>query len=458
MATIPNVSNLTANSAEILNTIRANASPMYRSTIPVVDYNNLDTLRAVGSILMDYPGLKNEFISTLVNRIGRVILTSKMYSNPWAVFKKGMLEFGETVEEIFTNIANPNNFDPETAETNVFKRVIPDVRTAFHVMNYQKFYKATVSNDQLRQAFLSWEGITNLISGIVDSLYTGANYDEFIVMKYLIARLALDGDIASTSLGSSSTPAQNVTTIKGVSNQFEFLSSDYNISGVKNNTLKNEQYLILNADFAAQVDVEVLAVAFNMDKAEFMGHVITVDNFAKLDNDRLALLFSDNPNYVPIDGDSLTALQTIKAVLVSKDWFMVFDNFQNFTEQYNGEGLYWNYWYHTWKTFSASPFANAMLFTTEDIAVNGITVTPATATVVKGSTQQFKAAVDVSGFAPQGVTWSVSGSSAVSSGTSVNQYGLLTVGADESNTSLTVKATSVYSDSVSDDATVTVTT
>ena len=458
MATIPNVSNLTANSAEILNTIRANASPMYRSTIPVVDYNNLDTLRAVGSIQMEYPGLKNEFISTLVNRIGRVILTSKMYSNPWAVFKKGMLEFGETVEEIFTNIANPNNFDPETAETNVFKRVIPDVRTAFHVMNYQKFYKATVSNDQLRQAFLSWEGITNLISGIVDSLYTGANYDEFIVMKYLIARLALDGDIASTSLGSSSTPAQNVTTIKGVSNQFEFLSSDYNISGVKNNTLKNEQYLILNADFAAQVDVEVLAVAFNMDKAEFMGHVITVDNFAKLDNDRLALLFSDNPNYVPIDGDSLTALQTIKAVLVSKDWFMVFDNFQNFTEQYNGEGLYWNYWYHTWKTFSASPFANAMLFTTEDIAVNGITVTPATATVVKGSTQQFKAAVDVSGFAPQGVTWSVSGSSAVSSGTSVNQYGLLTVGADESNTSLTVKATSVYSDSVSDDATVTVTT
>ena len=458
MATIPNISKLTANSAEILNTIRSNASPMYRSTIPVVDYNNLDTLRAVGSILMDYPGLKNEFISTLVNRIGRVILTSKMYSNPWAVFKKGMLEFGETVEEIFTNIANPNNFDPETAETNVFKRAIPDVRTAFHVMNYQKFYKATVSNDQLRQAFLSWEGTTNLISGIVDSLYTGANYDEFIVMKYLIARLALDGDIPSTSLGSAATPQQNVTTIKGVSNQFEFLSGDYNISGVKNNTLKNEQYLILNADFAAQVDVEVLAVAFNMSKAEFMGHVITVDNFAKLDNERLALLFGDDPNYVPIEGDSVTALQTIKAVLVSKDWFMVFDNFQNFTEQYNGEGLYWNYWYHTWKTFSASPFANAMLFTSEDIAVNGITVTPATATVVKGGTQQFKAAVDVSGFAPQGVAWSVSGSSAVSSGTSVNQYGLLTVGADEGNTSLTVKATSVYNGSVSDDATVTLTT
>lgn len=458
MATIPNVSNLTANSAEILNTIRANASPMYRSTVPVVDYNNLDSLRTVGSILMDYPGLKNEFISTLVNRIGRVILTSKMYSNPWAVFKKGMLEFGETIEEIFTNIANPNNFDPATAETNVFKRVIPDVRTAFHVMNYQKFYKATVSNDQLRQAFLSWEGITNLISGIVDSLYTGANYDEFIVMKYLIARLALDGDITSTSLGSAATPQQNVTTIKGVSNQFEFLSSDYNISGVKNNTLKNEQYLILNADFAAQVDVEVLAVAFNMSKAEFMGHVITVDNFAKLDNDRLALLFSDNPNYVPIEGDSLTALQTIKAVLVSKDWFMVFDNFQNFTEQYNGEGLYWNYWYHTWKTFSASPFANAMLFTTEDITVNEIAVTPATATVVKGGAQQFKAAVNVSGFAPQGVTWSVSGTSAVSSATSINQYGLLTVGADEGNTTLTVKATSVYNDSVSDDATVTVTT
>ena len=31
-------------------------------------------------------------------------------------------------------------------------------------MNYQKYYKTTIQNDQLRQAFLSWQGITDLIA------------------------------------------------------------------------------------------------------------------------------------------------------------------------------------------------------------------------------------------------------------------------------------------------------
>ena len=60
----------------------------------------------------------------------------------------------ETIEEIFVNIAKPFQFDPEVAENTVFKREIPDVRSAFHIMNYQKYYKATIQNDQLRQAFL----------------------------------------------------------------------------------------------------------------------------------------------------------------------------------------------------------------------------------------------------------------------------------------------------------------
>ena len=138
-----------------------------------------DSIREIGAVIMDYPALQNEFLSALVNRIGRVILTSKSYDNPWAMFKKGMLEFGESIEEVFVNIAKPFQYDPQIAESNVFKREIPDVRSAFHIMNYQKFYKATISNDQLRQAFLTIDGITDLIAKIVDAMYTGANYDEF---------------------------------------------------------------------------------------------------------------------------------------------------------------------------------------------------------------------------------------------------------------------------------------
>ena len=172
MATKPTIKTLTNSSVDILNAIRNNASTNYKDYVPQATADS-ESIREIGAVIMDYPALQNEFLSALVNRIGRVILTSKSYDNPWAMFKKGMLEFGESIEEVFVNIAKPFQFDPQVAESNVFKREIPDVRSAFHIMNYQKYYKATISNDQLRQAFLSIDGITDLIAKIVDAMYTG---------------------------------------------------------------------------------------------------------------------------------------------------------------------------------------------------------------------------------------------------------------------------------------------
>ena len=174
MPTRPNVRNLTATSVDILNAIRNNASSNYRDYIPEAN-ESLESVRSIGAVLMDYPHLQNEFLNALVNRIGRVIITSKMFDNPWNVFKKGMLEFGETIEEVFVELTKPFEYDPEVAESEVFKREKPDVRAAFHILNYQKFYKTTVQREQLRQAFLTWTGITDLIAKIVNAMYASAN-------------------------------------------------------------------------------------------------------------------------------------------------------------------------------------------------------------------------------------------------------------------------------------------
>ena len=407
MATKPKVVTLTNSSVDILNVIRENASQNYRDYVPKATAD-ADAIRQIGAVIMDYPNLQNEFLSALVNRIGRVLITSKMYSNPWAMFKKGLLEFGETIEEIFVNIAKPFQFDQAVAESEVFKREIPDVRAAFHIMNYQKFYKATISNDQLRQAFLSWEGITDLIAKIVDAMYTGANYDEFLTMKYLLARHILDGHMYPVQIPTVSTENMKtiVSDIKGISNAMEFLSTEYNLTGVATHTPKADQYMLINSKFDAVMDVEVLASAFNMEKAEFLGKRVLVDSFGKLDIARLAVLFKDDPTYIEPTSDELTALDKIPAVIVDKDWFMIFDNYQNFTEQYNGQGLYWNYWYHVWKTFSVSPFANNALFVPGTPSVTSVTVTPDTATVTKGQSIQLNATVKTANFAPQSVTWS----------------------------------------------------
>lgn len=453
MSTVPKIVTLTNSSVDVLNAIRNNASTNYRDYVPIATAD-ADSVRTIGAIIMDYPALQNEFLSALVNRIGRVLITSKMYSNPWAMFKKGLLEFGETIEEIFVNLAKPYQYDPAVAETNVFKREIPDVRAAFHIMNYQKYYKATISNDQLRQAFLSWQGITDLIAKIVDAMYTGANYDEFQTMKYMLARAILDGKMPPTEIAAVNSDNMKtiVSTIKGISNKLTFMSSDYNAAGVATYTAKDDQYMLVNSNFDATMDVEVLAAAFNMDKASFSGHRVLVDSFGSLDTARLSLLFANDPTYEEIDAGELAELDAIPAVLVDKNWFMIFDNFQNFTEQYNGEGLYWNYWYHVWKTFSVSPFANSTVFVAGAPAVVSVAVTPASATVEPGQSVQLSANVVTTNFAPKSVTWSVDSEHAT-----VDNRGKVTVlSTAPASTSITVTATSTYDNTKKGTATISI--
>lgn len=404
---MPQQVTLTNSSVDILNVIRNNASQNYRDYIPQATAGG-ESIREVGGVIMDNPQLQNEFLSALVNRIGRVLITSKMFDNPLSIFKKGMMEFGETVEEIFVNIAKPFQYDANGAESTVFKRENPDVRAGFHILNYKKFYKSTIEQENLRQAFLSWQGITDLIAKIVDSMYTGANYDEFQTTKYMLAKHILKGRMFPVTIPTVEVNNMKdiVSTIKGVSNSLEFMSNKYNITGVKTFTNKDDQFLLVDSKFDAIMDVEVLASAFNMDKAQFMGHRVLVDSFGSLDVERLDVLFADDPTYTTFTEAQLTALNSIPAVLVDRDWFMIFDNLFNFTEQYNGQGLYWNYWYHVWKTFSISPFANNALFIPGTPAVTSVTVSPATVSAGIGQRVQLSAVTVTENFAPQVIDWS----------------------------------------------------
>ena len=455
MPNIPYKSTLTGNSVQIINAIRNDATVDYKTYVPYATPDS-DCIRKIGAIIMDNPNLQNQFVNALINRIARVIVSSKSYENPWAMFKKGLLEFGETVEEIFVNLAEPFTYNPDTAETNWMVQQIPDVKSAFHVINYTKFYKTTIRNDQLRQAFLSWDGITDLIARIVDSLYAATNYDEFQTMKYMIARQILDGGIKIVNIPAVETANMNtiVSTIKGVSNNFEFMGTSYNRAGVYNYTNKNDQYIILNSKFEAQMNVDVLASAFNMSRAEFVGHQVLVDSFGALDITRLNKLFDGDPNYDEIGESDLELLDAIPAVLVDRDFFMIFDNFFKFTEQYNGEGLYWQYWYHVWKTFSISPFANAVMFSPNTPTVTAVDVTPAAAVASPGGIVQLSAAVTTTNFAPESVTWSLSEGGDYAT---IGASGVVNVAANAPNeTVITAKATSTFDSTKSDTANITV--
>lgn len=467
MPSIPEKKNLTASAADVVNSIRSEVGGTFADQVPAAINEGqvlsdgtvatremaLGTLRQIGDVITTFQPLANAFLSALVNRIGRVIINSKMYSNPWAGFKRGLLEYGETIEELFVNIVQAQDFDPETAENEVFKRKIPDVRSAFHTMNYQKFYKTTVSNDQLRQAFLSFEGISDLIGKITEALYTSANYDEYLVMKYMLCYAMEHGAFHPVTIAQPTAANSNsvVTTLKATSEKLQFLSADYNQAGVYNHTPKGDQYFIMTADFSSIVDVETLARAFNIDKVTLMGHTVIIDQFT--------FTTSETARLQELLGTQYTALTTslfadVPCVCVDRDFFMIFDNFQNMTEQYNGEGLYWNYWLHQWKTFSTSPFANAVIFTDETPAVSTVAVTPSALTMGKGTSTQFTATVTNTGFASTGVTWSISGQQ--SANTRIDGQGRLYIAQDESAKTITVTATSVFDTGKSNTATVTV--
>lgn len=448
----------TANSAQIMNYIRQNAPAAYKEAVPVAQ-NNAASIRAVGDIILGDENFYNYFAPALINRIGRVVIQSKLYRNPLEQFKLGYMELGDTVEEIFVHLLEPHDYNPANAEQKMLEREIPDIDSVFHKINFKAFYKLTISYQDLRAAFLTWSGLHDLVGRLIEQAYTSANWDEFIMFKYLLASAVVKNMMYPVNIPAPTkdTASEITTSLVGMSNELQFMSGTYNAMGVPNYTDKDNQLMIINSSFAALQDVEVLSAAFNMDKAELQGKIVMLNNFtfSSLELNRLQQLAKIiGTPYPQFTADQIAALNTIPAILVDESFFVVIDQLFELRNFENGEGLYWNYWLHTWKLFSWSPFANAVLFTTQTVGVTKVAVTPATSTVAKEGTQQFKATVTAGGLTPTGVTWTLSGTNAVQS--TVDATGLVTISAAETNTTLTLTATSVFDPSQQGTATITV--
>lgn len=439
-----------AETYNIYNAIRSATSSTFKENMPKANAS-LESCHEIGSLLINYSDLRNEFIDTLYNRIAFEIVTSKMFYNPLAMFKYGMLDNGETVEEIFINLAKPFKFDPEAAGSKWMKREKPDVRTAFHSINYKVFYKVTTTFEELKTAFLSWSGVYDFISKIIESLYRASNYDDFNSTKYLLARCILNGYIQTVEIPEANKAnSEDITiAIKSTSNAMRFDNDHYDMARVLNHSDYDEQYIMVSAKYDAIADVAVLASAFNMDKAEFIGHKIVIDSFGSIDLDRLKLLLGSD--YVDITKEQLTALDNLPAVIVDKKFFMIFDALNTLEEDHNGEGLYWQRWLHVWRTYSISPFAPAALFVPGKPTVTRVSVSPKTASMGKGTMLQLTAEVITNNFAPKDIVWTTS-----SKVSYITNNGMLEISPDETESTITVTATSVFDDTKSDTATITI--
>lgn len=411
MATKPNtkVVNPAKSNVALVNAMRNYMSADYRKTIDIAE--SFDDVRSIGNIVMSYPGFANEFLDTLVNKVVDVYVMSKMYKNPWAMFKKGEISLGETVELVFNDIIKARQYDIDKAENEVFKRGDANARTSYASINSKVFYKAVVEPNQLAHAFVTEGGFYQLIENITAQLVNSREQDEFMAMKYLVGLHCLNGHFKVVEIPevSKTNMADIATQIMAVSDAIEFPSTgvDYNYAGVHTFATKDEQYLIASSIFNATMDVNLLASAFNMEKAEFMGHRVKVDSFGTIDVGRLDALFDGVPGYTRPDEETLKALDALPAVLIDKDWFFVLEQrlSQGVDSLQNPEGMYRNYWRHVWMAYQANPFAIAVAFVPGTPTVNSVTVSPTKVTVDKGQTAQLSVTVDTANFASKDVTF-----------------------------------------------------
>ena len=173
------ISTKDASTLDILNTIRMNASQQYQDLVPEV--TDEKGVLAVGDVLFGYPGLANEFLSSLMNRIAFEVLKSLEFTNPYSDLNKGVIANGQIIEDIFIGMANSYAYSAEKGAAREFKRSVPDVKSAFYSMNWRVVIPTTIQQNDLTFAFNSLDGVTRLVTKIIQQVYQTAEYQDFLL-------------------------------------------------------------------------------------------------------------------------------------------------------------------------------------------------------------------------------------------------------------------------------------
>lgn len=401
------------NYTKLLNAIRNAQGDRFTNAVPSAD-GTVENLRTIGSVLTSNTTFMNQWLTTLYERIALVrIVTMDGFKNPLAFYKK-KLEYGESYVEYATRLVKAKVRDYQYAKEHFMDVELPEHLSAIFHINCEVHYDTTILPAELKKAFLSYDRFAEFLDTEIDNLYRSMEYDEFLAMKYVVARAILNGDIATKEIPAvtAANAREIVTRIKAVSNEMEFMNAKYSKANVETYAKKEDQHLLINSDFSAVVDVNVLALAFNMEKSEFLARQVLVDGFGELDTDRLDVLFANDPLYTTITDEQKEALAKVPAVLIHRDWFVVLDSMTEIYTILNQMGPYQNYSLHCERTYCFSPFFKACAFTVGEQAITSITLDPSgTVDVNIGDVQTIKANVVSQNLANPSVVWTVTSGS-----------------------------------------------
>lgn len=339
-----------ASNAAIANAVRANASDAYRQRIPEITDNQLTKTMQT---LRDYPTLWNEFIEVLVQRIGLTLFRQNSFENKLKPLKTGAMAYGGVVQEIGADLLTAKAYDAN--DTNVFGADKPDVKTVYHSVNRRDKYSLRLNEDMLEEAFVSDGQLAAFINALIALPQQSDEWDEYLIMRDILRKVhdaeglaTIKVDDLFTAQDPEQVGKEWAKTLRQHYLQMKnFYNTVYNNSAI--HTTSDDLVLLGTPRFFANFDVEVLAAAFNMDRANFMAdRTVVIDDFG---------------------------MAGVDCALVDRDFFVCTDVKIKSATIYNPATLEQNYYYHHWGVYSASPLRNALILSS--VEETNITAAPA---------------------------------------------------------------------------------
>lgn len=385
----------------------------WEGLLPEVKNTNIQEF---GKVMMQYQPIMNRFMNQLVNVWALQKIDKMYFTSPFAFAKRGMLEYGETIESVWVKIAAAHSFCSDTDPWAMLKQEKPDVAVAFMNRNREEFFKKTVNREMLRSAFYSEQGLGNFVDRVIDSMYTGNEVSEMLYAMGAIASAIDNGFIKMvhvTDPVDEQSAKDFLTTMRVVSNNLLFPSENYNAAGVLNTTARENQRVFITPKADAVTSVQALAYAFHMDEAQILGRITVIPEI---------------PNH-----------PEIVAIVTDDEWLNIYDQLFETSEFYNAEKLYWNYWLHVWQIYFTSPFHNAVALTTEEVKTYTQITIAGAESIAKGAQGKYTVSTTP---ANGGAIFALDGANATSTRivSSDNKSATIEVSPNETAKTLTLKA------------------
>lgn len=338
----------------IFNAVRASMSASFKDRIPEA---NIDNMKEVGLALMsdEYEAEFNQWQKALINRIGMTIFHDYTIQNRLSKYIREGMSFGDTIEEIATDIVTgaKMNYGKCGESVDPFVKMCPEAKAIYHRVNQPIQYGTTIERDRLRQAFLNEGGLSRLLGYFVNKLNSSANLDSWLMTKSIFGTYANDAKaaqapllstqkITSTDVTDEDSGKKFLLQIKDTVSSMYFPNNAFNPMQV-HKTLDNRNLtLFIRADLINKLGIEVRAGVYNLGEVNIPVKIELMDDFGEDIN----------------GGDT----SDIMAMLAEDDFLVITSQFDDLDSIYNPRGRYWNYFLTRQMSFGCTYFKDCAIF------------------------------------------------------------------------------------------------